>query len=334
MLKIRLSLAYKLFCGFFLILAIVISAMFLSRYIFSQNFRHYIKQVELERLESLVPVLQDLYRQKNSWDDIRKAPSDWGQRLEEEANIHMAPPPFFEESKKNVLQKPSRLLLLDENGLPIIGVPDSGENAKIYPITVDGRVVGWLGMKNQRPFQGPPEELLKRQATHLTLLGVLVISITVVIALIFSRHLLQPVKQLIKGTQALAERKFSVRILPATADELGTLAENFNTMAATLEEYETLRKKWLSDISHELRTPLAVLRGELEAMEDGVRDISPESISSLHSEVLRISKLVEDLHLLSMTESDNLRMEKKHAHHEEPLKTLYHTLNPGWKRRK
>ena len=77
-------------------------------------------------------------------------------------------------------------------------------------------------------------------------------------------------------------------------------------MAETLENYETMRRQWLTDISHELRTPLAVLRGEIEALQDGVHKPSPSNLASLHAEIIRISKLVEDLHLLSLADADRL----------------------------
>ncbi len=310
--KIRLSLSYKLFAAFFLILLIVVGSMFLSRFIFSYNFQNYIKEVEIENLESLVPVLTALYNQNGSWDFVRRDPENWSRRLENQANLHRLPPPLFADASRTKQHRgESRLLMLDENELPLIGIPDQKDNSKIFSISSGDKVVGWLGIKQQKPFNDtPPGALLKRQAEHLTVLGILVIAVTVVIAVLFSRHILYPVRQLINGTHALANRDFSLRIPATTSDELGTLAENFNEMAGTLEEYEMLRKKWLTDISHELRTPLAILRGELEAIEDGVREASPESISSLHHEVLRISNLVEDLHLLSLAESDSLSMEK------------------------
>jgi two-component system sensor histidine kinase BaeS len=82
-------------------------------------------------------------------------------------------------------------------------------------------------------------------------------------------------------------------------------------MAQTLENYEKMRLQWLTDISHELRTPLAVLRGEVEALQDGVREPTPAHLASLHTEILGISRLVEDLHLLSMADSDRILMNKQ-----------------------
>ncbi len=71
-----------------------------------------------------------------------------------------------------------------------------------------------------------------------------------------------------------------------------------------------MRRDLMADISHELRTPLAVLRGELEAIQDGVRRFTPESIPSLQAEVATLTKLVDDLHQLSMSDEGALAYQK------------------------
>lgn len=92
---------------------------------------------------------------------------------------------------------------------------------------------------------------------------------------------------------------------PTSADELGKLAQDFNQLASTLENQQ-MRRDFMADISHELRTPLAVLRGELEAIQDGVRQFTPESVTSLQAEVGTLTKLVDDLHQLSLSDEGAL----------------------------
>jgi two-component system sensor histidine kinase BaeS len=67
----------------------------------------------------------------------------------------------------------------------------------------------------------------------------------------------------------------------------------------------------LADISHELRTPLSLLRAELEALQDGVRPMGPAVVSSLQADVERLSRLVEDLYQLSMTDLGALSYHKR-----------------------
>jgi two-component system sensor histidine kinase BaeS len=63
-------------------------------------------------------------------------------------------------------------------------------------------------------------------------------------------------------------------------------------------------------VSHELRTPLSVLRGELEAIEDGVRTLDQSSMKSLQGEVGMLSKLVDDLYELSLADVGALTYRK------------------------
>lgn len=144
-----------------------------------------------------------------------------------------------------------------------------------------------------------------------------IVILAAVVSFILSKHLLAPIRQLMMGTQALTSLKFETRIDVRAGDELGQLASDFNVMAQTLRRYEQMRKQWISDISHELRTPLAILRGEVEAMQDGIREMTRDTLDSLHSEVLYINKIVEDLHQLSLAEAGTLYFKN------EPLNPLH-----------
>src|SRR5260221_3696889 len=67
----------------------------------------------------------------------------------------------------------------------------------------------------------------------------------------------------------------------------------------------------MADVSHELRTPLAVISGELEALEDGVRPLSRESLASLRAEVSALGKLVDDLNQLALADVGALAYRKQ-----------------------
>ncbi len=93
-------------------------------------------------------------------------------------------------------------------------------------------------------------------------------------------------------------------------DEVGQLARDFNQLAFALERNERMRREFMASISHELRTPLAVLRGELEALEDGVRALDAMSLRSLQQEVGLLNKLVADLYELSLADVGALTYRK------------------------
>ena len=306
----RIRLAYKLFGAFFLILAIVVGAMFFSRYLFFRNFRAYIHQEEISQLEAMTPSLQEVYQTFGSWEGVRTDKERWQHQLRLRSHFGKAPPPPAGDQDDR--RSEPRVLLVDDRLQPIIGTPGPDDEIRLVAIAVDGKTVGWLGLRKREPFKsGPPAALVKVQTQQLSILGAAVIALTAFVAFLFSRHLLKPIQRLARGTRELADRNFTIRIASSTRDELGQLANNFNTMAETLENYEMMRHQWLTDISHELRTPLAVLRGEIEALQDGVRKPSPSNLASLHAEIIRISKLVEDLHLLSLEDADRIPCRKR-----------------------
>ncbi|MCP4715162.1 MAG: HAMP domain-containing protein [Deltaproteobacteria bacterium] len=200
-----------------------------------------------------------------------------------------------------------RLTLFDSDKNIVVGPAPSPEGHTLKKIIAGDQTVGWLGLKKETGLTQPLDvAFLKQQAQAFYITGALMLTLAAIAACLFARHLLAPVKQLTAGTRALASRNFETRIKVNSNDELGQLAADFNQMARTLEGYEQLRHQWISDIAHELRTPLSVLQGEVEALQDGVRQITPESLGSLHAEIAHLSRLVRDLHDLSLADSGAL----------------------------
>ena len=73
------------------------------------------------------------------------------------------------------------------------------------------------------------------------------------------------------------------------------MADAFNSMAASLEKIEKLRRNLMIDVAHELRTPLTNMRGYLEALNDKVLPPSAETLGLLLDETMRLVQLVEDV---------------------------------------
>ena len=80
-------------------------------------------------------------------------------------------------------------------------------------------------------------------------------------------------------------------------------------MAARLEEEDERRRRLLADLGHELRTPLTVIRGEIEAVIDGIHD--PQSLNTVIDEVELMERLLEDLRVLTLTEAGRLQLHKE-----------------------
>ena len=156
----QIKLAYKLFGAFFLILTIVVGAMVFSRYLFFRNFRAYIQQEEIRRLEALVPALQEAYRASGSWEGVAADRERWRRQLQIGAHVKKSiPPPPLEGDDRDA---EPRVLLTDARHQPIIGTPEPDDQVELVAIAVEGQTVGWLGLRKREPFKsGPPAALIK-----------------------------------------------------------------------------------------------------------------------------------------------------------------------------
>ncbi len=144
------------------------------------------------------------------------------------------------------------------------------------------------------------------QATWIA--GALAVLAAVSLGLLLSRGITSPLRHLTVAAGRVASGDFSQRVEVRSKDELASLADAFNIMAASLAKTEEQRRRLFSDIAHELKTPIAVIQGNLEAIADGVADPTPERIGSLQEETALLTRLVTDLRDLSLAESGQLKL--------------------------
>ena len=146
-------------------------------------------------------------------------------------------------------------------------------------------------------------------AIHRYLLGASLCAVALAGALSFllTRKVLRPLSQMMEVTRRLSQGDYTARVRIRSKDEVGQLGAAFNRMADNLERIERLRKTMVADAAHELRTPLTNIRGYLEALHEGVVPPSKETLAMLHSEMLRLVKLSEDL--LSLARADAAKLD-------------------------
>ncbi len=180
------------------------------------------------------------------------------------------------------------------------------------PVQVNGRVVGTvIGATPATAPATSPAGAFLQDINRSILLAVLVAGLVALAlgALLFFQ-MTAPIRQLTAAAHAIAAGDLSQRVDVRTGDELGELANAFNTMAGNLAASEAQRRQIVADVAHELRTPLSVLQANLEAMQDGVLPADSEQLASLHEETLLLSRLVADLRLLSLAEAGQLKLER------------------------
>lgn len=132
-----------------------------------------------------------------------------------------------------------------------------------------------------------------------------------VIAARLARGILAPVHQLAECLRRLAEGDIGVRatVSHPVSDEVGGLLQDFNGMADRLQRSVQERVTWNAAIAHELRTPVTILRGRLQGVEDGVFTMSPALTRGLLQQTECLSRLIEDLRVLSLAEGGHLLLD-------------------------
>ncbi|WP_159567521.1 two-component system sensor histidine kinase BaeS [Budvicia diplopodorum] len=279
---------------------------------FERGFTDYIKSSNEQRLSLLASALADRYRTEGSWQFLQQNEKLIYQMLrameqnEGDGNAEQSIPPhgwrvpFWVFDNQNVW--------LAGSSAPI---PD---RATRKPIVLNDSVIGWIvATPSEKLTRSADINFAKQQNRTSWMLVALSTLLALIATLLLSRSLLSRVKRLVAGTHQLAAGNFSARVPVSGGDELGTLANDFNQLANTLEKNEKMRRAFIADVSHELRTPLAVLRGELEAMQDGVRQLTTTSLNSLQVEVSSLTKLVNDLHQLSLSDVGALAYRKSNV---------------------
>ena len=138
--------------------------------------------------------------------------------------------------------------------------------------------------------------------------GLLAVAIALLLSFVLSRRILAPVKALSQAARRLGKGDFSQRVHFRDKGEVGELAQSFNSMANDLERTEQLRRNMVADVAHELRTPLSNLSGYLEAIRDGVIKPDSDTVNSLVEEASSLSRLVDDLQELSLSDAGELKL--------------------------
>ncbi len=233
-------------------------------------------------------------------------------------NRNFGPPP--EQIGPNA-SLPGRIVLFDQNAQRIIGNPEVSldqANSRgavtlgIVDLSLDGTVIGHLAVEQSTALRDIQDlGFAQQQYKHLMLISLFMITLALLASIPLAGHLVRPVKALLKATRALASGNYQTRTQVTSLDELGQLTEHFNSLAATLEANESSRQRWIADISHELRTPIAVLKSQIEAVVDGIREPNAELIASLNNKVNHLNALVGDLYQLSLSDAGALSYRKE-----------------------
>lgn len=327
------SLRFKLIAGFGLasLLGLLLFAG-LQQNLTIRVFRSYLDQ---SRISNIAALAVQHYRRHGTWVGLDQSLPPPLPPLVGERGGRPARPPLA--NAGDALRIPGgppglRMAILDADNrvvLPMTGM-DIGET--IDPslfrlrrkLMLDGQFIGTV-LRDANPGRLSPEERAFVLSSSRTLIGAGIASFLLALGLgtLVAGGLTAPLRRLTKASQDLATGKFGQQVKVHSHDEVGQLSKAFNRMSADLAEADNRRRQMVADIAHDLGTPLTVASGYVQALRDHKLQPNQERFETIYDELSLMRSLIDDLRLLSLADSGQLKLSKEDIHPEVLLRNIH-----------
>jgi two-component system sensor histidine kinase BaeS len=171
--------------------------------------------------------------------------------------------------------------------------------------------VGWVTFKFGRRGLAGAISHYETLRWHIRIASaVSAVLLALIVSLLVSRRLTAPVDRLIAAVRAMGAGDNAARVGEVRGvTEVRELSAAFDQMAESISSEARLRREMAVDLAHELRAPIAVLQAGLEAMQDGLAELTSENLGSLRDEVVRLAQMADDLGVLASGQSAALKVE-------------------------
>ena len=327
-----MRLKYQLFLSLLFSSGLLIVLMYaFNSWSFNRGFLEYLNKAEIQKLAPMINELATGFEQAGDWSWLTDDLETWDSMLERYVgkrptphskpdlppDVRQNPPPpgaieyrtpgsGASSLTPSVLTFEAQLVLGGRDKQILIGPERSrpGAASRVWiPIPSGDTVAGYLGYRQIRQFSGGIDDVFAaQQRRSFAYAALLMIALSGVLAVALAARIVRPVLKMNGAVSRISQGEYTYRIEAERQDEIGDLARNINRLATSLDQNLSARQQWLAEISHELRTPVAILQGELEGMIDGIIPVDDTAIASLHSESLRLSRLISDLHSLTLSD--------------------------------
>ena len=125
------------------------------------------------------------------------------------------------------------------------------------------------------------------------------------------RRMARPMDNLIDAAQRIESGDYSAQVPEWGSRDMRSVARAFNSMSTRLKTMDEQRRSFLADVTHELRTPLSVIRGQAEAINDGLYPADASHLTPILDATATLDRLVEDLRTLVLTDAGSLVLHKE-----------------------
>jgi signal transduction histidine kinase len=187
-----------------------------------------------------------------------------------------------------------------------------------YPLYAEGREIGNLYLRPLKRRGEIPvkEEVFKARGRKFLVTSFLIAGGgAVLLAVIFARFLSAPLRRLTALAEKIAAgegvrppaskgvRPPDAVAAPPGGDEIERLTASFYFMAEALQKEDETRRRLTANVAHQLRTPLSIIRGSVEALEDGVISDPALALKNVGAEVARLTALVSGIEDMARAEA-------------------------------
>jgi len=179
---------------------------------------------------------------------------------------------------------------------------------------------------------GPPPTFPNaRDFTLLAFFILLGLIVAIFVAIRLTRRIIAPLNSLAEGARKITAGDLTARASPndRSVGETAQLVDDFNAMAQQLQDTAEAVVSWNAAIAHELRTPLTILRGRLNGLIDGVFEPSDELFRNLLSQVEGLTRLVEDLRVVTLSDSQRLEVHLEATDLAEEIRHAVDAMQPS-----
>ena len=324
----RLILAFA-----FVVLIATVSLVLIVRLNTAETVRTFMFRGGMAGVESLVSALEDHYREFGSWlgsEAVFREASGVGP-----GGTGMGMGPGKDMNAEETIGQ--HLRLVDVDGTVILDNKtrhsaehiEAGELEFAIPLEVDGQEVGYLLTEGGMVFTPDTEQALLNRLNSAAITAAMIAGgVSLVLALLLSYSLLRPVRELTQAATHMAKGDLSQRVRIRGESQVATLGTAFNRMASSLQQAGERRRALTADIAHELRTPLAVQRAHLEALQDGIYDLTVENLIPIEEQNRALTHLVEDLRMLALVDAGQLALERIPTDFSALIERLISRFNP------
>jgi len=311
----------KLIAAFLFITILVVAIISGFIFFYSEvSFQEYLEAKQTNRVVQWLAFFENYYVEYGGFDELellmpnefvrgnpqQNRPSMGQQRGSGKDRILIQ----SERKEQVLIADQERVVLFDSDGVELGKLVDEREFNKGYPIVVDEEKVGMLLLRDPiiSTVNSLEEQFVKSMNQAIVYASLVTVFFACLVGFLLSKQISKRLLLLREGVRLVTEKNYSHRLSIDSRDEIGDLAKAFNEMVSKIQYDEKVKNQLITDVAHELRTPLTTLRGKLEMMQNSSEVIDQKEILILNDEVLRLSKLINDLQDVSMLQDNRLPM--------------------------